>query len=354
MNDRGFGGWLGLHGSTARRLGRGRRSQRAFAFGVLCCVLVYSSMQAAGTNSPPSARAAVAGDSVAAPRTNVPPRSFIPAPLRRAQRSAGAVPVLHATAPVPVVPLRAPEVLPTPPACTLVHGVMQYDVPTVPGSKAVRPPCSYAGVHFAGEPAAGGDTSAGTAPKVQRSPLMPDGTGSGTSIGGIQIVTTGSTGQGSMTVKVFGSGFGVNPPIVGGGCGAGGQTSPDLHIQDTETNGFVWNVAAGSCVTMLISTWSDSYLVIEQGANYGGIDGAGQQYWFHPGDSVSVTVVNPQTGNQSTATVTVGSPDATGIPSVQMGDANRTCNCGGTNAAHTDPFNTRTGNYSRADKEIER
>jgi len=161
-----------------------------------------------------------------------------------------------------------------------------------------------------------------------------------------------NNGQSSAVIYVWGSGFGHNPILfAGGGCGAtSGVVSPDLGITDTtrgwNAGGTTSDAAHGSCVTVGVAVWNDSYAVFQLAQNYG----AAPAYWFHSGDNASVTIINPQTGGSASGNGTTGTPLT--IPPSALPDANRTCPCG-RNAPLALPFNTRTGDLYTASTDLQ-
>ena len=112
----------------------------------------------------------------------------------------------------------------------------------------------------------------------------------------------------NWTITITGSNFGTNTTPL--------STSPDLLILDTTNNVPAGNT--GDTVTANVTSWTDSQIVIQ---------GCGGQYGqpglaINSGDKLTVTITNPQTGEQGTSDVTVPAASAPAISSVSFQQTN--------------------------------
>ncbi len=117
---------------------------------------------------------------------------------------------------------------------------------------------------------------------------------------------SGSTDN--WTVTITGSNFGTNTTPL--------STSPDLLILDTTNNmpaGYT-----GDSVTANVTSWTDSQIVIQ---SFGGSYGQSGLV-FNPGDQLSITITNPQTGETGNTTVTLPVETAPVISNVSFQQSN--------------------------------
>ena len=113
-----------------------------------------------------------------------------------------------------------------------------------------------------------------------------------------------SGGSDNWSVTITGSNFGTQNPF--------STTSPNLLVLDTTNNMPAGNT--GDTVTANVTSWTDSQIVIQSfGGDYGQLGMV-----INPGDNLSITVTNPQTGEQGSLAVTVPSAVAPVISNVSF------------------------------------